>query len=188
MQNLEVIMAKNIDDKRLQIKKAGEKAPEYLHEELDNLKDQKQTYKDRAASYNREKSLLEKQYTASAERLKKLLKQKNLKDIEVVSREQLIGQWRIREDVAMDWNLDVSGSFDSFFQQLGTHASEKSFGSWQLNNNRIILLLDRKQQKDSIGNEKSKRISEEKWVQVLKATESELQILMDGKAINLFRL
>ncbi len=187
MQNLEVIMAKNIDDKRLQIKKAGEKAPEYLHEELGNLKDQKQTYKDRAASYNREKSLLEKQYTASAERLKKLLKQKNLKDIEVVSREQLIGQWRIREDVAMDWNLYASGSFDSFFQQLGTHASEKSFGTWQLSNNRIILLINRKQQKDAIGDEESRRVSQEKQIQVLKATDSELQLLMDGKAINLFR-
>ena len=38
MHNLEVILAKNIDDKRLQIKKAGNKAPEYLHEELENLR------------------------------------------------------------------------------------------------------------------------------------------------------
>ncbi|WP_419534011.1 hypothetical protein [Endozoicomonas sp.] len=187
MHNLEVILAKNIDDKRLQIKKAGDKAPEYLHEELENLKDQKETYGDRAATYNREKSLLKKQYTASAERLRKLLRQKNLKDIEVVSREQLIGQWRIREDVAMDWNLDASGSFDSFFQQLGTHASEKSFGTWQLSNNRIILLINRKQQKDAIGDEESRRVSQEKQIQVLKATDSELQLLMDGKAINLFR-
>ncbi|MFK0569475.1 hypothetical protein [Endozoicomonas sp.] len=187
IQNLEVIMAKNIDDKRLQIKKAGEKSPEYLHEELNNLKDQKQTYQNRAADYNREKSLLEKQYKASAERLRKLLKQKNLKDIEAVTREQLIGQWRIRDDIAIDWNLDDSGSFDSFFQQLGTHASEKSFGSWQLSNNQIILLIDRKQQKDPIGDQTSKRVSEEKRIQVLKATDSELQILMDGKAITLFR-
>ncbi len=104
MHNLEVILAKNIDDKRLQIKKAGNKAPEYLHEELENLRDQKKTYGDRAATYNREKSLLKKQYTASAERLRKLLRQKNLTDIEAVTREQLVGQWRIREDVAMDWN------------------------------------------------------------------------------------
>lgn len=187
IQNLEVITAKNIDDKHLQIKKAGKKTPEYLYEELDHLKDQKQAYKDRASSYNREKSLLEKQYTASAERLKKLLKQKNLEGIEAIAREQLVGQWRIREDVAMDWNIDDSGSFDSFFQQLGTHASERSFGTWQLSNNRIILLINRKQQKDSIGDEKSKRVSEEKRIQVLKATDSELQILIDGKAVSFYR-
>lgn len=184
MQNLEVIIAKSIDDKRLQIKKAGEKVPEYLHEELNNLKDQKQTYKKRIEKYNREKSLLEKQYTASAERL---LKQKNPGDIEAVSREQLIGQWRIREGVAMDWNLDASGSFDSFLQQLGAHASEKNFGTWQLSNNRIILLIDRKQQKDSIGDQTSKRVSEEKRIQVLKTTDSELQIRLDGKIISLYR-
>lgn len=187
MQNLEIILAKNMDDKRLQIKKAGDKAPDYLHKELDNLKEQQETYRDRAAMYNREKSLLRQQYTASAERLKTLLKQKNLTDIEAVTREQLVGKWRIREDIAMDWNLDHSGTFDSFFQQLGTPASEKSFGTWQLSNNRIILSISRKQEKDAIGDEENKRVAEEKRIQVIKATDRELQIIMDGKAISLYR-
>ncbi|USE36894.1 hypothetical protein [Endozoicomonas sp. SCSIO W0465] len=126
-------------------------------------------------------------YTASAERLKTLLKQKNLTDIEAVTRGQLVGRWRIREDVAMDWNFDDNGSFNSFFQQLGTHASQKNFGTWQLSNNRIILLISRKQEKNSIGDEKNKRVSEEKSIQVIKATDHELQIILDGKAISLYR-
>ncbi|WP_419832530.1 hypothetical protein [Endozoicomonas atrinae] len=91
------------------------------------------------------------------------------------------------EMIITHWNLDDSGSFDSFFQQLGTHASEKSFGTWQLSNNRIILLIDRKQHKNAIGEQASKRVSEEKQIQVLKAKNNELQIIINGKAISLYR-
>ncbi|MGO0309435.1 hypothetical protein ACTL6P_23140 [Endozoicomonas acroporae] len=87
----------------------------------------------------------------------------------------------------MDWNLDHSGSFDTFFQKLGTLASEKSFGTWQLSNNQIIFSIRRKQEKDAIGDEESRRIAEEKRIQVIKATKSELQIIMNGKAFSLYR-
>ena len=185
--NLQVITDNNIQDKQAQIKKAGKKVPEYLQEELNNLNTQRRDYAKRSKDLRKEQLHLRAQYTASAERFKKLQRNTNIGPVAAINRNQVAGQWRVREDVAIDWNLDQSGSFDSFYQELGSYATEKSFGTWQLTNNQIILLIDKKENKDSLGGQTSRRVSEEKRIQVINATEQELQILMDGKEVSLNR-
>ncbi|WP_067515915.1 hypothetical protein [Endozoicomonas ascidiicola] len=185
--NLQVITENNIQVKQRQIEKAGDKAPDYLQEELDNLNAQSLDYEKRAKGLKEEQTLLKEQHTASAARFKKLNRNISLESIPAVSRDQVEGQWRIREDVAIDWNLDPSGSFDSFYQELGSYATEKNFGTWQLTNNQIILMIDKKENKDSLGGQTSRRVAEERRIQIINTTESELQILMDGKEVSLNR-
>ena len=187
MLNLIALTKKSINDKQQQIKKAGKNVPEYLYEELKGLHRQKQDFRQRAASYNREKNLLQKKYTVYAQRLQQLLAKKGQQPLTTLTRDQLFGKWQTRDEAAINWNFDASGSFDSFYQQVGTNAFEKDFGTWQLINGRLILKINRKNQRDPLGDQVSKRVSQERRIDILSVTNNQLRVLVNGKTINLHR-
>ena len=185
--NLIALTEKSIDDKQQQIKRAGKKPPEYLYEELKGLQKQKQEFQQRVAGFNKEKYTLKQKYTASAQRLQQLLAKKDRQPLKALTPAELVGKWQTRDDVAIDWNFDASGTFDSFSQPVGSSAFEKDFGTWQLINGRLILRINRKKQRDALGEQFSRRVSQERQIEVLSLTNKQLQVLVNGKTISLHR-
>ena len=178
LSNLQAITDKQIEHKQAQVDKAKKGALAHFEEELKSLIAQQQDYSGRTKGLMNEKQHLKTQYNAYADRFLKLRGHANehLK----LDRNDIEGKWRMRDDVAIDWIFNPDGSFSSFFQALGSHATEKNYGSWQLSGNQIILIINKKENTNTLGEKISKKVAQEKRVRIIHASKRQLQILLDG--------